>query len=309
MIANMSGLITNADSPVGRRNKLHVPHDAAASVTITMPPRIERRSREATVLAISGTTSPSRRDSMPAVTYAERFVRAFHDANPGITSRAFARGGSYEQLARRVPRGRVLDLACGDGELLGLLGPEAIGIDFSLQEARRGRTRGRDVLQARAQALPFRDHAFDAVTCHLAFMLFDDIELVVAELGRVLKPGAPFIALLGGGPTADGDDAFHHFVDLLSMSKAAGPISNVDGFGDRRATTEAGWRELFAGWSEPTFERWPLDLGGNFDDVWTFLASNYQLRDRERIRDQLRAAYPGDHVPCTVVTYCATVTG
>jgi SAM-dependent methyltransferase len=210
-----------------------------------------------------------------------------------------------------------LDLACGDGALLErleLLGREAIGIDISHAELRRGRGRaGRgalDVVQARAQRLPFRDQTLDAVTCHLAFMLFDDIELVVAELARVMKPGAPFIALLGGGPTADGDDAFHRFVQLLSRSKAGGPISNVHGFGDRRASTEAGWRELFAGWSEPTFERWPLDLGGSFDDVWTFLSSSYQLRDSDadRIRDKLRDAFPGDHVPCTAATYCATVT-
>jgi SAM-dependent methyltransferase len=232
----------------------------------------------------------------------EQWLRAFHDSHPGITARAFRRGGSYERLAARVPSGTVLDLACGDVTLV----PRAIGVDISREELR---ARPNSV-QARAQALPFRDQAFDAATCHLAFMLFDDIPQVVSEIGRVLRGGAPFIALLGGGPTADGDDAFHHFVHLLSRTKAAGPISNVHGFGDRRASSEAGWRELFAGWRDIAFERWPLELSGSFDEVWTFLSSSYQLRDdaRDRIRTELRDAYPGEHVPCTVATYLATVT-
>src|SRR5262249_11885453 len=140
-------------------------------------------------------------------------------ARPGITSRALARAGSYERLAARVPAGRVLDLACGDGTLLELLAPAAVGIDVSRGELDRARDTSairERIVQARAQALPFADRTFDGATCHLAFMLFDDLELVVAELARVLKPGAPFIALLGGGPTADGDDAFHRFARLLS---------------------------------------------------------------------------------------------
>lgn len=241
---------------------------------------------------------------MSAVSERERFLRDFHDARPGITSSAMGRGGSYARLAARVPAGRVLDLACGDGALLELLGPQAIGVDLSRGELARARSRATStrtiqVVQARAQALPFRDGSFDAATCHLAFMLFDDIERVVAELARVLRPGAPFIALLGGGPTAGGADAFHHFATLLPRGR---------GFGDRRASTEAGWHELFASWRDIAFERWPIDLGGSFDEVWTFLAASYQLHDAERIRGELRAAFPGELVPCTAVTYCATAT-
>jgi ubiquinone/menaquinone biosynthesis C-methylase UbiE len=263
---------------------------------------------------------------MQGVSERERFLRAFHDARPGVTSGALARAGSYERLAAKVPQGRVLDLSCGDGSLLELLPPGAIGLDLSLGElqAARERVRARArvtctststieprLVQARAQELPFADACFDAVTCHLAFMLFDDIEQVVSELVRVIKPGGQFIALLGGGPTADGDDAFHRFARLLSQSKSAGPELDIfRGIGDRRASSEAGWRELFAGWRDLTFERWPLDLGGTFDEVWTFLASSYQLRDSDRkhIRDHLRAAFPNDPVPCTVVAFCATVT-
>jgi SAM-dependent methyltransferase len=241
---------------------------------------------------------------MSAVNEREQFLRAFHDAHPGITSAALARTGCYERLAARVPAGDVLDLACGDGRLLRLLGSRAIGLDLSRGELAVASSTGQ-VVQARAQALPFCDHRFDAATCHLAFMLFDDVEVVVSELSRVLRPGARFLALLGGGPSAEGDDAFHRFARLMPRSGRR--------FGDRRASTEAGWRELFAigrpdGWRDLAFERWPLDLGGRFDEVWRFLGASYQLADAERVRDALREEFPGQYVPCTVVTYLATVT-
>ncbi len=248
----------------------------------------------------------------------EAFLRAFHAANPAATSRALARGGSYERLAARAratmglrPDARVLDLACGDGHLLRLMGTRAIGIDIALEDlhiacgsssdsASGSRPRGHHVAQARAQALPFAAQSFDAITCHLAFMLFDDLESVVGQLTRVLRPGASFIALLGGGPTADGADTFHTFASMLPRAGRS--------FGDRRASSEAGWRELFSArdWRDLSFERWELDLSGSFDDVWRFLGSSYQLADAERVRTALREKFPGARVPLSIATYCAT---
>lgn len=266
-----SGDETCAGSPLGRRNKLHVPHEAAASVTMRTP--------DSTVWH---STSVSRR---------ETFLREFHAERPGITSRALARSGCYERFAAQIPRGRILDLACGDGYLTRLLGPGAVGLDISPEPGPH--------VRARAQALPFAAGSFDAVACHLAFMLFDEVERVVAELSRVLRPGGAFHALLGGGPVADGHDAFHVFADTLPPGR---------GFGDRRASSEAGWRALFAGWSEPRFERWELDLSGSLDEVWTFLGASYQLADHDRARAAVRAAFPDDPVPLRVATFYASVT-
>jgi SAM-dependent methyltransferase len=216
----------------------------------------------------------------------EPIVRALHEARPGATSKAFARAGSYERLWARVHGTRILDLACGDRPM-----PGAIGIDLV-------RERGIAV-QGRVQQLPFRDGAFDAALCHLAFMLFDDIETVVGELHRVLAPGATFHALLGGGPVADGEDAFHAFARLMPTSPP---------MGDPRSKRPEGWREIFQGWSEPTFERWELDLSGSFDDVWLFLGASYSLTDEARVQHALRAAFPTDPVPCRVACYYASVT-
>lgn len=231
----------------------------------------------------------------------ERFLRRFHATHPGITARAFARAGSYDQLAARLPAGRVLDLACGDGPLLARLGARAIGLDLSREEL-GGAPR---VVQGRAQALPFATGVFDACACHLAFMLFDDLAAVVAELERVLRPAGRFVAVLGGGPTATGDDAFHRFAAILARHAPA-PLR----LGDPRASSEAGWRALFAGWRDLHFERAELDLGGSFDEVWAFLGASYQVPPdaAAAIRDELRDHTRGDPVACRAVVWYAEAT-
>lgn len=210
------------------------------------------------------------------------------------------------------PAARVLDLACGDGSLLVHLGPRAVGLDFSREEL--AATLAPRVVQGRAQALPFADASFDACTCHLAFMLFDDIEHVVGELARVLVPGGVFLALLGGGPTATGDDAFHRFLTILGRPERRSPSSQLGRLGDPRARSEAGWQSLFPGWGAITFERWELDLGGSFDAVWAFLGASYEVPTTaaNEIRSELEAATAGltdatGRIPCSVVTWLARV--
>lgn len=226
----------------------------------------------------------------------EQFLRKFHALHAGATAKALVRTGSYQRLADRVlPAYRILDLACGS-EPLGA----AFGLDLSLDELMG--TRSARVVQGRAQQLPYRNESFDACICHLGFMLFDEIDDVVSELYRVLQPNAPFVAVLGGGPTGSGNDAFHRFLQIARDDMD--PIV----LGDPRAKTEGGWRSLFQGWDGVTFEREELDLGGTFDEVWQFLGASYQL-SREaapRIQDKLRAEYADSRVECRVVTFVAT---
>ncbi|MFT3698299.1 MAG: class I SAM-dependent methyltransferase [Kofleriaceae bacterium] len=195
-------------------------------------------------------------------------------------------------LAARISdTARVLDLACGNGPLIEMLrGRDVVGIDVSSHELHATN----HTAVARAQALPFADHVFDVVACHLAFMLFDDIERVIAELARVLIPGGEFLAVMGGGPTANDRDAFHRYLELCPPGMS---------LGDPRAKSERGWAPLFAGWDLDPWERWPIDLSGSFDEVWTFLASSYGASPGAR--DQLRAEFPGAIVPCTAVTFLA----
>lgn len=142
-------------------------------------------------------------------------LSSFHARFAGASDRVFGRGtvpdgrSSYQWLADQVPpeAARVLDLACGDGALLARLarpGREIMGLDRSEHELAAARARlGPEVAlhHGVAQALPFPDGSFDAVTCHMAFMLMAQAEAVVAEIRRVLAPGGVFAGVIGvGGP-------------------------------------------------------------------------------------------------------------
>jgi ubiquinone/menaquinone biosynthesis C-methylase UbiE len=91
-------------------------------------------------------------------------------------------------------RGRVLDVGCGTGRNLPLLagrGLPVIGIDPHLDALRAARRRapGVPLVAASAEALPFRDRAFDTVVSSLVFCSVPDPRRGLAEVRRVLARG------------------------------------------------------------------------------------------------------------------------
>jgi demethylmenaquinone methyltransferase/2-methoxy-6-polyprenyl-1,4-benzoquinol methylase len=93
------------------------------------------------------------------------------------------------------PGNRVLDAACGTGDLaiadLKAGASRVTGLDFSermLERARRKDTRI-DWVQGDMLALPFADGTFDAATVGFGVRNVADLELALRELRRVLRPG------------------------------------------------------------------------------------------------------------------------
>ncbi|MCB1492766.1 MAG: methyltransferase domain-containing protein [Rhodobiaceae bacterium] len=95
------------------------------------------------------------------------------------------------------PGDAVLDVACGTGIVARAAHPlvqpdgSVTGVDINpgmLAVARRLGT-GIDWRDGRAEALPFADGSFDAVTCQFGLMFFDDRAKALAEMARVAKPG------------------------------------------------------------------------------------------------------------------------
>lgn len=237
-------------------------------------------------------------------------MQQFHAIHPGSTARQMedARreggGSSYAWLAdgmASVLDGALLDVACGDGPLLdlwvarGASPSRVVGVDASAAElalaAARPHMAGVRLLQARAQALPFADASFDGIGCHMALMVMDDVEVVVAELARVLRPGGTIAVVVGGGVPPTG--AFAVFAELFGRRWQAGEVANPVRLGDARTFSAEGLRALFsAAFADVTIDGDRLELGGTADAVWRNLVETYDVAmlDHDQ-REALRAEY------------------
>lgn len=197
----------------------------------------------------------------------ELFLVDFHNRRAGVTSDAFAPlaatkngelvASTYELLCSLVPTSSssltVLDLACGDGYLLERIASlrkepaHLIGVDISAGELAAGRRRlgnAAELIEARAQTLPLVEESVDYVLCHMALMLMDDLDTVVAQVRRVLKRGGVFSFIVGAKPpqTAALDLYLKHLGELRQHVG-----SSVPRLGDRRLGNPDRMRELLAG--------------------------------------------------------------
>jgi demethylmenaquinone methyltransferase/2-methoxy-6-polyprenyl-1,4-benzoquinol methylase len=100
------------------------------------------------------------------------------------------------------PRDTVLDVATGTGavarELLARRGCTVVGLDQSpemLAEARRRTPAGVKLVQGSAEALPFADASFDALTFTYLLRYVSDPGATLRELVRVVKPGGTIAGL------------------------------------------------------------------------------------------------------------------
>jgi demethylmenaquinone methyltransferase / 2-methoxy-6-polyprenyl-1,4-benzoquinol methylase len=98
----------------------------------------------------------------------------------------------------------VLDLACGTGDLCRVLaghGYRPIGVDLSAGMLSRHRSPAPIVL-GDGSRLPFDDGAVDGATCGFALRNFSDLDAVLAELARVVRPGGRIALVEVGQPTS-----------------------------------------------------------------------------------------------------------
>src|SRR4029077_1034249 len=102
-------------------------------------------------------------------------------------------------MVSRVPAGaRVLDVATGTGAValeLQARGCTVVGIDQSPEMLAVARSRGLEVLEGRAESLPFEDASFDALTFTYLLRDVEEPLATLQELRRVVRPGGTIASL------------------------------------------------------------------------------------------------------------------
>ena len=146
-----------------------------------------------------------------------------------LTSAPHALGKSLERLvALTAPQKtwRALDVATGGGHVAYAFAPHvermwASDITQEMLDMVKGEAQKRGLSNvrttyAKAEALPFEDASFDLVTCRIAPHHFDSIPDFLAEVHRVLKPGALLAVVdnvVPAGSVGDYVNAFERFRD------------------------------------------------------------------------------------------------
>ena len=116
----------------------------------------------------------------------------------------------YEDISLPSP---VLDLGCGDGHFASLTFemPLEVGLDpwwGPIQEAATYKSY-QDLVCAAGDKIPVPNNYFASAISNSVLEHIPDLDPVIAETARVLKPGAPFIFCVPN----------HRFLDTLSIAK------------------------------------------------------------------------------------------
>jgi ubiquinone/menaquinone biosynthesis C-methylase UbiE len=151
----------------------------------------------------------------------DREIRARYDAlshrgglGPDFIDRVLALAGDLRGL-------RVLDVGCGQGELLAAVAirypdSELYGVDFSTARLRDAARRGGLSATLREadlqEALPFADGFFDRLFCTEVLEHLKRPERCLAEMGRVLKPEGRAVLTV---PNATGFAPFHRLGGVI----------------------------------------------------------------------------------------------
>ena len=164
-----------------------------------------------------------------------------------VASAVHAAGADLDRiadLARAARPARALDLGCGGGHVSFALAPWAghvtacdLSPDMLAAVAAEAARRGLSNIathEARVEALPFSDGAFDLVASRFSAHHWTDLDRGLAEARRVLAPGGGAVfadVISAGGPLVD------TFLQALELLRDPSHV---------RDRTEAEWRGALA---------------------------------------------------------------
>ena len=91
-------------------------------------------------------------------------------------------------MVKKYSSGRILDIGCGTGEHLKLVGGFGTDISYNMiMEARKKSSL--QFVQSNAEGLPFSRESFDTVLCMFSVLNLCDFDKAICEMKRVLKTG------------------------------------------------------------------------------------------------------------------------
>ncbi|MBZ0165884.1 MAG: methyltransferase domain-containing protein, partial [Candidatus Omnitrophica bacterium] len=189
----------------------------------------------------------------------------------------------------------ILDIGMGTGWLTNRLGfylPEShiVGMDFArgmLEEAQK-KWADFTVVQADAQALPFKDASFDILVSNLAYQWIADLPGAFSDNRRVLREnGKMYITMFG-------HDTFQEMFAALEQTRPVGPyvktFRRLPSLPEvRQHLAEAGFDHVFA--SEEIIKvhfqdllallRWTKEIGANVLNPDVILGKEWLIRADE----------------------------
>lgn len=179
---------------------------------------------------------------------------------------------------------RILEVGCGLGILAGELArrfpaAEVVGLEQAPEQLARSRQSSQPanlrLVEGDAHALPFPDQSFDLVFCRFVLEHVADPPAVLAEMRRVLRPGAVVAAMENDSVLHRPDPPLPAFERLWPRFLALQRLLGGDGEIGRRLCglfAGAGFRDLrldqqlethWAG--RPTFRAWMDNAIGNVE--------------------------------------------
>lgn len=209
-----------------------------------------------------------------------------------------------DQFLGRRPRRRILDLACGNGNHLGLYlkhvgaAGSVAGVDRepSLIEEARGNHPGAGNLDLRVgtmdEPLPFPDASFDLCFSNFAIYNAADPAFTLGELKRVLEPGGELVLI---GPTLNNARELYVFNERLT-GQAIDPITLVRTDRLRQEILPV-VRQVFGDAREETINS-QLTFPGQDEFIRYYTATMLYEEGAEKAgytEEQMRAACNADH--------------
>lgn len=132
----------------------------------------------------------------------------------------------YETIDLPAP---TFDLGCGDGHFATIAFERQleVGLDPWTRPVKEAASRGgyKSVIQGLGDRLPFSNQSFSSAVSNSVLEHIQDLEPVLAEMARVLKPGAPFVFCVPNQNFLP-NLSVARFLDQLGWHKAAQAYRN-----------------------------------------------------------------------------------